>query len=235
MEVAPHEKKLLGILGGMGPEAGLEFARILVEKTPARRDQDHIPFILLNYPRIPDRTDFIMGRGPDPVPLIVEGVGILQRAGATHIVIPCNTAHVFLERIKKASEVKIYDMIGAAAEFVKREYPSVKRLGLLATKGTLISGIYEKYFDGYELMAPEGEEQEKVHLAIYQGAKRSGMEDAVKPLIEVAENLIEQGAEGIILGCTEVEAALGRKALPVPSIKPMEALVEKILSSFFKK
>lgn len=227
-------EKFLGILGGMGPEAGLEFARILLEKTPASRDQDHLPYVLLNYPQVPDRTAFIMGKGPDPVPVMIEGLKILQKAGATHAVIPCNTAHVFLPELKERIDIEIYDMIQVAADFTEEKYPHIKRIGILATKGTITSGIYEKYFKKYNILIPEEREQEKVHRAIYTAVKRARIEESLNPFMEVIEGLIYRGAEAIILGCTEVETALRKIVLPVPSIKPMEAIAEKIINEFLK-
>lgn len=225
-------KKFLGILGGMGPEAGLEFARILLEKTPASRDQDHLPYVLLNYPQVPDRTAFIMGEGPDPVPVMMKGIRILQQAGATHIVIPCNTAHVFLPRLKERTDVEIYDMIRAAAEITEEKYPHIEKIGILATRGTIASGIYESYFNKYKILVPEEREQEMVHRAIYTAVKRARIEESLNPFNEVVEMLVDRGVEALILGCTEVETALRKIVLPVPSIKPMEAIAEKIIKEF---
>ena len=227
-----QKKRLLGILGGMGPEAGVEFVRILIEKTPANRDQDHIPFLLLNYPQVPDRTNFILGKGTDPVPVINRGLKILEKAGVTHAVIPCNTAHIFMDRIKSATNIFLYDLIQESLFFTKDNLQHIKKIGLLATKGTLISKVYERYFKDYTIIVPDTELEEQIHEAIYNAAKRSKMKDAVIILKKAVSLLVEREAEAVILGCTEVETALRKESLPIPSIKPMEAVVEKILKEF---
>ena len=223
--------RFLGILGGMGPEAGIEFAKILIEKTPARKDQEHLPFLLLNYPKVPDRTAFILGKGPDPVPEIVEGLKIMERAGVSHAVIPCNTAHAFLERIENKTSIFLYNMLQESFLFTKEKL-KVKSLGLLATKGTIASGIYEKYFVGFTLIKPESEEEEFVHKAIYEAAKICEMTRAASELKKAAFKLVEKGAEAVILGCTEIETALRKEQFPFPVIKPMEITAEKILKDF---
>ncbi len=224
--------EFLGILGGMGPEAGVEFARILIEKTSVQRDQDHLPFLLLNWPRIPDRTAYLLGEGPDPVPFIKEGIRILKGAGATHIAIPCNTAHAFMERIGAPEDVKLYDMLQVALEWTEKKHPSVERVGVLATKGTLISGIYRRYFGKYSLILPSEEEQEVVHRVIYSLAKVGKMAEASLEFLKVADSLRKRGAQAVILGCTEIETALRKVRFALPFVKPMEALAERIVCDF---
>ncbi len=225
-------RKLLGILGGMGPEAGLEFARILLEKNQAKNDQEHLKFILLNYSEVPDRTAYIIGEGPDPVPKIIEGIKILQKAGATHIIIPCNSAHVFFERIKKGARIFIYNMIEEARLFVEKNLPEVRKTGILATKGVIVSRIYERHFQHLQMIIPNKKAQEKVQNAIYKAAKRSDFETASRILEKIADELIKKGIDALILGCTEVEMVLRKKNFPIPIIKPMEISAAKILREF---
>jgi len=232
MEKEKKNSQLLGILGGMGPEAGLEFARILIEKTPATRDQEHMPFVLLNWPQVPDRTAFLLGKGPDPVPSMLEGIEKLKGAGASRIALPCNTAHAFLGRLRNRTSVFVYDMLETAATWVARKIPEGEKIGLIATLGTLSSGLYPKYFEKYEILMPSAGEQERIHHAIYRRIKSGSLESAQRELLMVAENLHRRGARAVILGCTEVEMALRKTHFKIPWIKPMEILAEQILKDF---
>ncbi len=222
--------KLLGILGGMGPEAGLEFAKILIELTPAEKDQDHLEFILLNLSSVPDRTAHILGKGPDPVPRIIEGIKLLERAGAIHVIIPCNTAHYFFERISSKVSCYLYNMVALAVEELERR--GIEKVGLLATTGTVRSGLYEKYLKNFTVIKPEN--QQAVQKAIYERAKKGDMEAAAEELERLGLELMARGAEAVLLGCTEVETALRRRKLPFPTLGPMQIAAEKILRDFGK-
>ncbi len=222
--------KFLGILGGMGPEAGLEFARILLELTPAEKDQDHLEFILLNLSSVPDRTAHILEQGPDPVPRIVEGIELLERAGVTHVIMPCNTAHYFFERIRSAVSCYLYNMVELAVQELERR--GIRKVGLLATTGTVKSGLYDKYLKDFAVIKPKN--QEAVQKAIYEKAKKGRMEEAAKELERLGLELVKKGAEAVLLGCTEVETALRKRKLPFPALGPMQIAAEKILRDFGK-
>ena len=135
---------LLGVLGGMGPLATAHFYRTLVELTPAALDQDHLPVVIWADPSVPDRTRALVGHGPSPLPSLLKGLRHLECAGASLIVIPCNTAHAYLGALRAAADVEILDMpsqVLAQAEPLARR---TGRIGLLATRGTRYAGVYEQ-------------------------------------------------------------------------------------------
>jgi len=222
--------KVIGILGGMGPQATIDLYQAIINKTPATRDQEHIPTIIFSYPQVPDRTEAIVGKGESPVPYLIEGAKLLERAGADFILIPCNTAHHFLPEVEKEVAIPIVNMIIETRDYILREKPGIKRVGLLATTGTIRAKVYHRVFEekGIEILTPnERSQEELVMRAIYQYVKKSGdIPPAKKLLIEAGRKLIALGSEVIIMGCTEVPLALEPQDLPVLLVDPKEVIAE---------
>lgn len=219
-------ERVIGILGGMGPLATADLFRRIVEKTPAKRDQDHPRIIIYNNPKIPDRTAFILGNGEDPRPELIASARKLEEWGADFIIMPCNTAHFFAETIQKAIKVPLVSMIEETAKVVKEM--GLRKVGLLATDGTIKGLVYHrallKY--GVGIAVPNKVDQERVMRAIYAGVKAGNLELGRKLLLKVARRL-EKRSDGIIAGCTEVSVALRPEDLSVPLIDPMDVIAEK--------
>lgn len=201
--------RIVGVIGGMGPQATVDLYQSIIEVTPASMDQEHIRIIIYSYPQIPDRTKAILGMGPSPVPAMVEAGISLIRAGAQMIAIPCNTAHYFLSSLKAELDVPVINMIEEVARFIKGEHVSWDVVGLLATDGTLISQVYHRVLEdfGIKVIAPIEVYQKKVMDTIYgeYGVKAGHTsKEQSETLKEVMEALRERGAKGIIAGCTEI-------------------------------
>jgi len=215
------KQKTIGILGGLGPEASNWLAQEITRITPASKDQDHLKFIYYNNPKIPDRTDAIVKSGESPVLSLVQSAEILEEAGADFIVIPCNTSHYYIRDIQKYIHIPIINMIEEVAKAISINFPKVKTVGLLATTGTVTSGIYDDIFSKYniEVLTPTKEQQEEyITEAIYgkQGVK-AGYKEYPRMLFEHASDiLIEQGAQAIIAGCTEVGLSMEQKKVDFP-------------------
>lgn len=192
---------IIGILGGMGPAATVELFRRIVLKTPAQCDQDHIPIVLDSNPRIPDRGPFILEGGPDPRPALCRSARRLEKMGASFIVMPCNTAHVFLPYLRRAVRIPFIDMIAETARVVRE--PCV---GLLATETTIRTGLYHDACAPYgiEIVTPLPEDQARIMKIIY--AIKGGSCDLTihRDLRAIARRLRERGAEALIVGCTEL-------------------------------
>ena len=210
----------------MGPLAPVELFKRVVLKTPAKRDQDHLRIIIYNNSKIPDRTAYILGKGGNPLPELIKSARKLESCGADFIIMPCNTAHYFVEEIQKAVSIPLVSMIEATAEHIEKL--GLKRVGLLATTGTIVTGIYQKALGrrGIKTIVPSEEDQEKVMKGIYEGVKAGSLELGRGLLLEVVEKL-ERESEGIIAGCTEVSVALKQENLSVPLIDPMDVIAEK--------
>ncbi|MBW1731295.1 MAG: amino acid racemase [Deltaproteobacteria bacterium] len=213
--------KTIGILGGMGPEATLAcFARIITN-TPASRDQDHLRVVIDSNPKVPDRTQAILGQGDSPLPLLIEGCRALERAGADFVIIPCVTAHFFWEDLLRHSPLPLISLLDVVAEAITRNYPEIKRVGLLATSGTIQSGIFQQRLatEGIETLACNQEDQDRIMAAIYEVKKSpSGVsrEALTANVVEIAQRLLDRGAQGIVAGCTEIPLILGSEHIPAP-------------------
>ena len=217
-------EKVIGILGGMGPEATVDCFDKIIKNTPATRDQDHLRVVIDSNPKVPDRTAAIVGNGESPVPVMVAGCRALKRAGADFIIIPCVSAHVFIAEIRQQSDLPILSIFDAVAEAVIRDHPQIHSIGLLGTTGTINGGLFQKRLGKHTIttLVCDDEMQSRVMAAIYdiknaQAARTRS--EITADLIAAAESLITrspQGAQGIIAGCTEIPLALGQEHLKVP-------------------
>jgi len=220
-------KKTIGILGGMGPEATAYFFNLIIENTDAAKDQEHIPILIWNNPKIPPRTEAILYGGPSPLPLLIEGVNILEKGGAGLIVMPCITAHYFARQIARRAKVPFVNLLDESLRFAKKRIPGMKKAGLVASSGTVKSRLFHKTFEknGIEIMTPEPNEQRKVTDAIFGNSGIKAGFTTGRPrttVVRIARRLIERGAEAVIAGCTEVPLVLKENDISVPLIEPMK-------------
>ena len=219
----PQRKKpfKIGVVGGVGPAATVDFFDKIVRNTPAQRDQDHVKVIVEQNPQIPDRTAYLLGQGADPTIALYATCRRLEVAGASLIAIPCNTAHAFVERIQPHLSIPIVNMLRETADYVRRKHGGTKKIGLLATHGTIASRVYHEAIAaaGFELLAPDETHQARVMNAIYgpKGVKAGFTKgECVDDLMAALSFLAEAGAEVIILGCTELPLLLSQNdAFPV--------------------
>lgn len=215
------KEKTIGILGGMGPEATLECYSRIIKSTPAKTDQEHLHVVIEANPKVPDRTTAISGQGESPVTILVEGCDRLQRAGADFIIIPCVSAHFFLDQIQKQIQLPILSIFDAIAEIIVTKHADIKTIGLMGTTGTIDGGLLQERLasDGIHTIVPDEKHQSKVMAIIYaiknsQAARRE--DELTSNLLATAQMLISMGAQGIIAGCTEIPLALKQKHLSVP-------------------
>jgi aspartate racemase len=222
--------RTIGILGGMGPAATLDFYGRLVSLRGADGDEDHPPCLLNSATQVPDRTDHIVGVGPDPTPALVEGVMVLEAGGAEFIAIPCNTAHAYLKPMREAVGIPVLDMIAIAAAAVREKVPDARRVGVLATTGTLRTGLYDVRLRavGCEPLHPDADEQRSVMEAIH--SIKGGRMGPDARLSAAALALADRGAQAIIMGCTEIPLGLDTATCPVPVIDATQFLAEITLS-----
>ncbi|MGZ3254094.1 MAG: aspartate/glutamate racemase family protein, partial [Burkholderiaceae bacterium] len=135
---------LLGILGGLGPLATVGFLDKITRLTPAKRDQDHLPWLTVSLPGIPDRSHAIQNNNDDPAPFLIQGVSYLASQGVQLIAVPCNTSHFWYEQMQGASSVPILHITDATIEELKLRKSDVKVIAILATRGTIKTGLYSK-------------------------------------------------------------------------------------------
>jgi aspartate racemase len=229
-------KPLLGIFGGMGPEATIELYRQIIKLTPVEKDQDHIPTLIYSLPQVPERTASIRNLDPSIIPYLIEGISRLEKAGVSFIAIPCNTVHYYYDTMQEAASVPIIHMIRETVIEVSNKYPDTKRIGLLATTGTIESKLYDNELDKKDLqiIIPDMDTQnEKVMKAVF-GIK-AGKNDTLNEdlLAEAGQSLVNMGAELIILGCTEIPLAFNNSKVNVPIVNATRVLAERAVRMYF--
>ena len=166
-------EKILGVLGGMGPAASAEFLKILAEKYPAEKDQDHPVVYMISDPKIPDRGSAIEGNGEDPSPYLINDLEKLIGWGAELLAVPCNTSHYFIDRFRDRIGVRIVHIIEATVEASMKKSP--KGAWMISTMGTARSGLYQKAAaEGYRLMIPPEDVRKEIQKAIVFVSRKDG-------------------------------------------------------------
>jgi aspartate racemase len=202
---------MIGVLGGMGPAATVDFMAKLIRLTPVTRDQEHLPLIVLSDPRVPDRVGPIMtGEGEPPLPAMVRGIRALEAAGAGCIVIPCHTAHAWYDELKASTPLPVLSMVEAVLAEVERGAVPGRPVGLLATAATLEADLYQSALEirGRPVLIPAPEVMRERVLPAIALVKRDRAAEAA-PLLEAAiADLVAQGAGLVVLACTELPVAL---------------------------
>jgi aspartate racemase len=221
------QRRIPGILGGMGPEATIDLFAKIVRSTRASRDQDHLRIIIDNNPAIPDRQKAILENGVSPVKWLVETARNLERAGADFIVMPCNTAHYWIEDIRKVVGIPVVDMIEETAEELARAYPSLRTVGILAATGTVRSGLYQKNLSRLRIncVSPADDDQLTLMGVIY--SVKAGDFSKHRVAAEVAGRVVIAGAEAVVSGCTEIPLVLKTEDLSVPLIDATQVLASR--------
>lgn len=225
-------KKTIGILGGMGPLATADLFRKIVTMTKAGCDNDHIRIYIDDNASIPDRTAAILSGGKDPTPIMADSLKKLEACGADCIIMPCNTAHYFLPRLQAMTQVPFLSMLEATAKTCAAAFPG-KTAAILATKGTLATGLYEEALkaQGVRYLVPNAEEQDALMRVIYDGVKADAAPEAYRADMEgVMETLAARGADYFILGCTELPVAADLLELTQPMIDPTTELAKAAIT-----
>jgi len=212
----------------MGPEATVQTFNFIVKRTKAKTDQENIPIIIFNNPKIPDRTDAIIGNGESPLPYLVESAKFLEISGADLIIMPCNTAHYYYKEIIKHLKIPFLHLHWETLNYVKTKHGHLRKLGLLATTGTLETELYQKCFNkhGFKILIPDPHNQKSVMESLYgeKGIKAGFKRQPKKLLLKVVADLKKKKADAIIAGCTEISLVLGEEALQLPIINPIKII-----------
>lgn len=221
-------KKTIGILGGMGPLATADLYRKIIERTRADRDSEHIRVYIDGNAAIPDRTAAILHGGEDPVPEMLSALRHLEACGADCIIMPCNTAHYFLPRLREQTALPILDMQRITAAVCRERFPG-KTAAILATDGTVQSGLYDRALDaeGVRWIHPGESEQKSLMHLIYGVVKASRpMEPEKEHWDAILDTLRGQGADLFILGCTELPVLAGVLPSEGPFLDPTDELAK---------
>lgn len=222
---------LLGVLGGMGPLATLDFQHKLLDATEAESDQQHLPSVVWNVPQIADRQKALAGTGPSPLPQLLAGIDKLNQAGASHIVIPCNTAHHWYPQLSAASHAPILHIVDATVDTLLQVAQKPQRVGIIATKGTLDAGWYQQRLadQAIESITPSEDELDEWFVPGCYAVKRGKLTEGGELLSRQATALLARGAQQLVLACTEVPVALRAVNAPFLSktLDPSQSLAER--------
>lgn len=256
----PSWKHVIGVLGGLGPHAHIEFESLLLEATgkalgrPAT-DQDYPSWVVSSIPATPDRTRALLEGAESPVEALIESASRLK--GASFAVIPCNTAHAFLEDVRRRAPLPFLDMIQVTAERALERVGSKGTVGLLAASGTLWADVYRKKIHSLaphaRVISPfdlEGGEEiqerlvmEPVFGPLSKGRRAGGgiksgafrdserREELARPMREAARKLADAGASLVLTACTEIPLVLGRESVgEIPLLDPMAVAAEEAIA-----
>jgi aspartate racemase len=220
--------KRLGILGGMGPAASAEFITRLIAQTPATHDQEHMPFVLWNEPRIPDRSTSMQAGDNAPLLWLLQGIQALKTVGCDHIVIPCNSAHFWYDDMAKMG-VPISHIVDSIADQLQILNLKNTTIGILGTQGTIEYGIYQTRLEqqGWHCLVPDRAEMDFFVQPAIDLIKAGKIMESQLLLMKVIHSLIDRGAKAIVLGCTELPLSIRIASVEdIPIVNSIDSLVQ---------
>ncbi len=231
----PKEKTMIGVVGGMGPYAGLDLVQKIFNETNAKTDQDHIPVSMISIPHsITDRTKFLLDNSlKNPAIAITEIIHKLRGQGATVIGMPCNTAHAYLEHIRSAVAIPVLDMIQMTADRLTELSSQPETVGIIASSAVLKTQLYGKALEahGLDVVLPTVADQDAV-MALIKKVKSGQVSIADhQRFSDITNCLVESGAQAIAVACTDL-SVMGQDGLisDVPLIDALDVLTEAIVT-----
>lgn len=225
----------LGILGGLGPAATANFMNQIIQMSEASTDQEHIDMLIANVPSIPDRTSYIKNsiKEPNPLTKMVEIAKFMEESGVESIAIPCITAHYFHYELAQNCQCNIFNAVEETAKYLKKH--NISKVGVLATDGTIKSELFQKTLLEYnvEPVIPSEHNQEKVMDIIYDQVKKGHSVD-MKLFNSISDELLDKGAEVIILGCTELSIIKNSQAIEGRYLDVIDVLAMRCVEEYGK-
>jgi aspartate racemase len=219
--------RVVGIIGGMGPEATLDLMRRVLAKTPAQDDQDHIHLIVESNPKIPSRIAHLMERtGADPTPELVRIARNLERAGAQALAIPCNTAHAYAHPIRRAVNIPLLDMVQLTVDRIASPR-RVARVGLLASSAVLATELYAKAFADHGIAVAHPARQDEV-MALIKAVKRGETGVQIQAALAQTAHDLANHADVLLVGCSELSVIAA--GITAPFVDSLDVQAQAIVS-----
>jgi len=208
---------LLGVLGGMGPLAAADFLAKLAAETPATRDQDHIPYVAWGVPQIPERPAAILHGGESPLPQMLRGIAALKQAGASVVAIACNTAHYWYDDLVQQGGLPILHIADAVCDMLAERGITAGKIGLLGTDGTIKAGFFQQRFAarGLDCVLSTRADQDGLVLPAIAAVKANDLPRAHGLAVDAVGRLLDNGAQAVVLACTETPVAIDYANSPV--------------------
>lgn len=227
-----NKEGILGVLGGMGPQATNTFYQRIIDRTQAEKDQEHLRVLIWSDAKIPDRTAGILGgRQEEVFQHLLADAKLLENAGCTHLAIPCNTSHFFADQIQAELSIPIIHMPRETVKAIQAA--GKKTVGILATDGTIQTGIYQKELEqaGLTAVIPPESIQKTVMSIIYDEIKRG--ETGSREKFAVIDRCLRRdlGCDGAILGCTELSVYRSYHGLPGYYLDAMDVLARQCITA----
>jgi aspartate racemase len=218
----------VGVLGGLGPAATLDFLAKVLALTDARSDQEHLHLIIDNDPKVPNRNEALAGRGPSSGPALAAMARRLEAAGADFLVMPCNTAHAFAPDIRAATPIPLLSMIEETCAALVGRFPGVREVGVLAAFGCRQARLYETALAARGVAALSLDEARQTRfMELVYAIKAGDRGPRIKAgMVEFGETLIAMGAEAVVAACSEVPLVLGGGDLSRPLLDSTAVLAE---------
>lgn len=224
--------KLVGVIGGMGPGATVDFMSLVLELTPAANDQDHVRMLVEQNPRIPSRQLAMCGKGENPGPVIASMASRLEAAGADFLVMPCNTAHAWQSDIVAATSIPFISIVDESVADALSRSDDSSAIGLMTTPGCFAAGLYQDAIsaNNRSVIAQTGEEMtETIKLVdkIKSGDLSTEVSDGLRVL---ADALIKRGARILIAACTEIPLVLDASMFDIAVVSTTNVLAAKTVA-----
>jgi aspartate racemase len=216
----------------MGPDATIDFMSKVIALTTAETDQDHIRMIVDHNPKVPNRQAAILHGGADPGVELAAMATRLANAGADFLVMPCNSAHAFLEPVRRATTIPFVSIVDLSIREAGLIRPDARAIGVLATDGLLATDIYQRALReaGYSSVLPEPEDLVRLMTLIRRVKAGDKSREVADEMGMLAELLASAGAEVIIAGCTEIPLVLDAAKLTVPVVASTDVLARKTVA-----
>jgi aspartate racemase len=229
--------KRLGVLGGMGPAASAEFYRRLTDLTPANNDQEHIPCVIWSDPTVPDRSTSLINRNDLPWDKLKLGIQGLKNAGCDQIVIPCNTAHFWYDRLVRLG-VPIIHIIDSVVDELRSQGVNSGTIGIVGTVSTMRLGLYQHHLRklGYSCVTPGAHDMDNLVQPAIDYIKANKLSEAHDLLMQVIDNLHSWNVNAIVLGCTEIPLAIkDSQSRGKPLVNSIDSLVKSAIKHYNQK
>jgi len=222
----------VGVLGGMGPDATIDFMSKVIALTPAETDQDHIRMIVDHNPKVPNRQAAILGGGADPGADLAAMAIRLEKAGADFLVLVCNSAHAFLEPLRQATTIPLVSIVDVSIREVETICPGARNVGVLATDGLLAAGIYQRALldAGRSPVLLQDEDLARLMTLIRRIKAGDRSREVAQEMGMLAELLASAGADVIVAGCTEIPLVLDAAKITAPVIASTDVLARKTVA-----
>lgn len=223
------KNKIVGILGGLGPESTIDLFAQIVKNTPVKIEQDHLRIIIDNNPQIPCRVKAITSVGPSPLEEMEKSIRNLEKCQVDMICLPCNLVHFFYDDLQKMTRIPIIHMLRECSKYISTSMPHLRKAGLLAATPTVETRLYHRFLKevGIEVITPDQKAQKQIMDIIFgpRGVKMGYVTRHKATILRMVEALLDSGAEAVIAGCTEIGLVM-RDVKNLPVIDPIQILAK---------